>query len=263
MSMVAAKCSECGASIEVNSERKEGYCPFCGTKYMAQDVIQNTVNNNYVTNNIGTAIIQGGDTIDAMYERLEAFIRLGDLTSADNAVNAMRKKFPQKALTWYCAALYEEERIEDEFKRAHEKIDDYVNHVQFPELQEVQKVPEEIRDVGKWSLEGIERMRPTSASIDISNAKQMLDAAHKFETAEDRSRYSSLIRRVEDGVSGHEQKVRAFDDYVASAYSEVKTRADAWCASTKKYLRRKKLKRCGIVVAILVVVAAVICFIVI
>lgn len=42
MNYVAAKCTQCGASINIDSNKKSGYCPNCGTKYFTKDV---TINN--------------------------------------------------------------------------------------------------------------------------------------------------------------------------------------------------------------------------
>ena len=108
MGLIAAKCSECGAPIEVYETRKFGFCPNCGTKYVTQDVVQN-VRQNYYTiqqNQIENAVFQGGDTERTCFERFDAFRRLGQLAQARGVAEQMRKKFPQKAVTWYCS-LYE------------------------------------------------------------------------------------------------------------------------------------------------------------
>lgn len=257
MAMVAAKCSECGASIEVNDSRREGYCPFCGTKYVTQDIIQNTINNNYVTNNIGTAIIQGGDTIDALYERFEAFIKLGDLASAGKTFEEMRKKYPQKALTWYCAALDETALLEDEFKRAREQIDNYVAHADFPDPQKYFSRPYKqgtiaddkgfawlnIRDISANTVEGLERAYLPPGRRSTGELKWILDAMRKFETAEDRSRYASVIRRVEEEVAAIDQKKKAFDEYKAAARRELEAKSAAWRQAAEEYLNTEQNRK--------------------
>lgn len=45
MGYIAAKCSQCGSSIEVDDSKKEGYCPNCGTKYYLEKIIKTDVNN--------------------------------------------------------------------------------------------------------------------------------------------------------------------------------------------------------------------------
>ena len=63
MGLIAAKCTECGANIEVDQTKKAGVCPFCGCAYVTQDAIVNynttIINNNSITaDNVN---IVGGD----------------------------------------------------------------------------------------------------------------------------------------------------------------------------------------------------------
>ena len=39
MALVAAKCTECGAAIEVEDTKDAGICNFCGTAFITQKVI--------------------------------------------------------------------------------------------------------------------------------------------------------------------------------------------------------------------------------
>lgn len=63
MGLIAAKCTECGANIEVDQTKKADVCPFCGCAYVTQDAIVNynttIINNNSITaDNVN---IVGGD----------------------------------------------------------------------------------------------------------------------------------------------------------------------------------------------------------
>ena len=108
MGLIAAKCSECGAPIEVDDTRKFGFCPNCGTKYVTQDVVQNFQQNYYTINQnkIENAVFQGGDTERTCFERFDAFCKLGQVAQAGDVAEQMRKKFPQKAITWYCSLYH-------------------------------------------------------------------------------------------------------------------------------------------------------------
>lgn len=55
MPLVAAKCTQCGANIEVNPSQDAGICPHCGTAYVTEKVIKNYITNNYT--NIGSVNI--------------------------------------------------------------------------------------------------------------------------------------------------------------------------------------------------------------
>ena len=64
MGLVAAKCTQCGANIEVDETKEAGICKYCGTAFITEKAITNY--NTYVTNNnnfVGANIsVVGGDT---------------------------------------------------------------------------------------------------------------------------------------------------------------------------------------------------------
>ena len=62
MALVAAKCTECGAAIEVEDTKDAGICNFCGTAFITQKVINNTNVQN--TFNVEHLVMQGGATAE-------------------------------------------------------------------------------------------------------------------------------------------------------------------------------------------------------
>lgn len=55
MGLVAAKCVQCGANIEVDDSKEAGVCKYCGTAFITEKAIMNY--NTYVTNNFAGANI--------------------------------------------------------------------------------------------------------------------------------------------------------------------------------------------------------------
>lgn len=55
MGLVAAKCPQCGADINVDEEKDAGICEYCGTAFITEKAINNY--NTYVTNNYAGANI--------------------------------------------------------------------------------------------------------------------------------------------------------------------------------------------------------------
>lgn len=52
MGLIAAKCTNCGAKIEVDESKEAGICPHCGTAFITEKVVKNFINNNvYNINN--------------------------------------------------------------------------------------------------------------------------------------------------------------------------------------------------------------------
>lgn len=110
MGLIAAKCVQCGADIDVDESREYGYCPHCGTKYITEKVVQNVYNtvNNTLNNttNIAhaTIVTQGEDGSSALREQFEAYIRLNDPDRLLSTAEEMVKKYPQSAESHLCLA---------------------------------------------------------------------------------------------------------------------------------------------------------------
>lgn len=68
MGFVAAKCTECGANIEVDDTKEAGICKYCGTAFITEKAINNY--NTYVTNNNNfygaNVTVQNNQNIDGL-----------------------------------------------------------------------------------------------------------------------------------------------------------------------------------------------------
>ena len=51
MAFIAAKCSQCGANIQVDDSRESGFCTYCGAKFVTEKVVHNYVTNNKIVTN--------------------------------------------------------------------------------------------------------------------------------------------------------------------------------------------------------------------
>ena len=69
MPLVAAKCTQCGANIEVDETKEAGICKYCGTAFITEKAINNY--NTYITNNnnfVGANINVVGGDVDNLIE---------------------------------------------------------------------------------------------------------------------------------------------------------------------------------------------------
>ena len=75
--MVAAKCTQCGADIEVDETKDAGLCRHCGTAFVTHKAINNY--NTFVTKNV-TKNIYGRERTEAeeLIANGETFIKLED-----------------------------------------------------------------------------------------------------------------------------------------------------------------------------------------
>ncbi|MBQ0065057.1 MAG: zinc ribbon domain-containing protein [Firmicutes bacterium] len=74
--LVAAKCTNCNANLQVDSKNEAAVCPYCGSAYIVQKAIQNfKISNYYIqpevnSNNLvelGKTALKSGNTSEAMY----------------------------------------------------------------------------------------------------------------------------------------------------------------------------------------------------
>lgn len=71
MALVAAKCTQCGGSLQVDDSKDAGICPFCGTAFVTEKVINNY--HCHITNNIDTVIVQNSEKAE-LKERCRAYL---------------------------------------------------------------------------------------------------------------------------------------------------------------------------------------------
>ena len=107
MGLVAAKCTQCGANIEVDASKEAGVCSHCGTAFITEKVINNYTihNHNTVNNNIAATInVKKGDGVGDLLRRYKAFVIKKNFNSAADLVTQMDEKFPDSGITEYCKA---------------------------------------------------------------------------------------------------------------------------------------------------------------
>ena len=56
--LVSAKCTNCGANIEVDKGKEAGICPHCGSAYIVEKAINNFISNNVYNINNATLKIE-------------------------------------------------------------------------------------------------------------------------------------------------------------------------------------------------------------
>jgi tetratricopeptide (TPR) repeat protein len=87
MSLVAAKCTECGGAVQVDSEKKAAICESCGNAFIVEDAISNFNNQFFVTNEISDSVVNiiGGDsgTLESYEKRAWMYLESGEWGKAE------------------------------------------------------------------------------------------------------------------------------------------------------------------------------------
>ena len=108
MPLVKAKCTNCGGTLQVDSEKKAAICPYCKEAYVVEEAINNyvTYNNTYNTTNVEhlhADVVQVADDRNAQ-ARMEAgktFLKLGQYAAAKSAFEEASRLTPQNYLCWW------------------------------------------------------------------------------------------------------------------------------------------------------------------
>ncbi|MCL2370969.1 MAG: tetratricopeptide repeat protein [Firmicutes bacterium] len=93
MALVAAKCTECAASIEVDDCKEAGICNFCGTAFVTKKIIQQTL----ITKNV---FGDRGKSAEDFCADGETFLKLKDWEKAEEAFDTATTLEPSNYIGW-------------------------------------------------------------------------------------------------------------------------------------------------------------------
>ena len=102
MPLVPAKCTQCGANIEIDDTKEAGICQHCGTAFITEKAITNY--NTYVTNNnnfAGANINVMGANVDNLIKMAENAIGAGNGKEAVDYINRALEINPESSQSWF------------------------------------------------------------------------------------------------------------------------------------------------------------------
>ena len=100
MALIPAKCTQCGANIQVNSDYKAGTCPHCGTNF----ITENAINNYNVNYNVTKIINNTKEKADDLIADGLALWRLGEVTRALDIFRKVTQIEPRDLRGWFYVA---------------------------------------------------------------------------------------------------------------------------------------------------------------
>lgn len=103
MPIVPAKCTACGANLNVDSNKDAAVCNYCGSAFIIEKAINNY--NNYNTINADKVVVEGIQ-VETLLKNAETYIKLGDFGRAQTYYTEMTKHFPDDYRGWWGSVRY-------------------------------------------------------------------------------------------------------------------------------------------------------------
>ncbi|MDD4839523.1 MAG: leucine-rich repeat protein [Clostridia bacterium] len=118
MGYIQAQCSNCGAQLEINEEKGRGYCPHCGTLFIAEKVTNNQV---YSTTQNITKNIYGREKSEAedFIANGDVFLSLDEFAKAKNAFDKAIELNPSDWRGWFGMVKVKTKNLTDYYDNMH------------------------------------------------------------------------------------------------------------------------------------------------
>lgn len=104
MPLVAAKCTQCGASLDVDPEKEAAICPFCHTPFITEKAINN-YNTTNITNigsiNAGVVNVESSDSAAMLSRNAETLMSFGEWEKAKAIYVKITEMYPFDWKGWY------------------------------------------------------------------------------------------------------------------------------------------------------------------
>ena len=263
MPLVAAKCTQCGANIEVNPSQDAGICPHCGTAYVTEKVIKNYITNNY-TNigsvNIDTLNVSMPDPVEQTVNSYRSYMKADALNQACNLILDALYKDSGNAVYNLLAALFcmkykvegnsyytLESQRQFSFKQrrmAKDVMADYEKYINEFNFDNPAPIPEgldyflDTQPFSTYTIYGFDNV------------------ANKLSPAE-RQKYADLVQELENERQARFQTVSA-RKRAENLYNSAKQRFNSSNQSSKQTQEPQKLSWITIAVAAVIVAVVVI-----
>ncbi len=91
MKLVPAKCTECGAILQVDQEKDAWICDHCGMPFIVEKAIQN----------LTVSVVPGQAMADKLFDDAEALLSFGDYIRAEQTFRDMTQQFPRDWRGWF------------------------------------------------------------------------------------------------------------------------------------------------------------------
>ena len=100
MAIMKAKCTNCNGNLEVDTEKKVLYCPFCGTQFVVEQAINNyNINNNITAGNV--QLYAGKSSMEELVNKETAYYLAKDFKRLHTLYDEMIDLYPTRYEGWW------------------------------------------------------------------------------------------------------------------------------------------------------------------
>lgn len=107
MPFTPAKCTNCGADLEVDASKEAAICPYCQTAYIVEKAINNYNQTNTVYANKVDISAKGDAEKERLLKNAETYKKLGNISEAKRILESVTKDYPDDYRGWYGLATIE------------------------------------------------------------------------------------------------------------------------------------------------------------
>lgn len=97
MKVISVFCTNCGAAAQLDSQRKTGFCSYCGSHLLLDDEKQRIELS-------GNVSVDGMLTLEKQLKSVETLCKLGQFSKANNILEKLTHEYPEDYRVWWLSA---------------------------------------------------------------------------------------------------------------------------------------------------------------
>ena len=124
MGFVNARCTNCGGTLKVDSEKDAAICEYCGSTFIIEKAINyyHTINNNHITGSVVN--IYGSHDMGAedYFEKALSYLRINERNDAAECMKEARRQKPDDGKIAFYSMIYAMGVIPEEYVEGYPNI---------------------------------------------------------------------------------------------------------------------------------------------
>lgn len=267
MSLLRAKCPNCGGELTVEDGKKAAVCQFCNEAFIVEEAVNNYITNHVTNNNIGEGAVVNvygnAKSVPTLLERVTQFLEDKDWTSADKYCEEILDMDPKNAqaylgklmaelhvaqkselvrhkafdnsVNYQRAMKYGDARLQDELKAyLAEANDKNPNQEKLEKYQEAESKHQEAHKAWEEQVAAIKRECEKKVNDKLSAEKEVLLADIEGKYAKMKDQLSAQLQSLKEEQAKTETALNALGFFAFSEKKNAKERIAELAAQIEK-----------------------------